>query len=367
MKCPSFLYSVILLSLLLISCGSTTTTPPSTAPTGTQTTITASSAIGSFQEYSLPQANSGMMRPAIDHEGRIWFGEMSLNRLAVFDPHTRTFQQMMPPQGRSGIMGVEVAPDDTIWFAEQYANYIGHYFPTTGKYQVYSLPTLMIPDPNNAGKTLSLPSAPNDLMLDTHGNVWFTELNADSLGKLDTGTGQVQQYPLSTRRSVQVLDPYGITVDPQGIIWFTEASNNHLGRLDPTNGNIRSFTPPDLQARTTLMEIASDPRGIIWATSFTSGLLLSFDPHSSIFTPYYTSPVGNGTGGLYGLAIASSSEVWVTLTEVNTIARLDVMTHHFVFYQVPTKGSLPLGVVMGAHHTLWFTEAGSDKIGMLRP
>ncbi len=26
-----------------------------------------------------------------------------------------------------------------------------------------------------------------------------------------------------------------------------------------------------------------------------------------------------------------------------------------------------LGVVMGAHNTLWFTEAGSDKIGMLRP
>jgi len=45
-----------------------------------------------------------MMRPAIDHEGRIWFGEMGLNHLAVFDPRTRTFRQVTPPQGRSGIM-----------------------------------------------------------------------------------------------------------------------------------------------------------------------------------------------------------------------------------------------------------------------
>jgi virginiamycin B lyase len=364
MKRLSLFCSLILLTLFLVSCSGTTTTLPSSVPTGTPT---ANMAIGSFQEYPLPQVNSGMMRPAIDREGRIWFGEMSLNRLAVFDPRTRTFQQMTPPRGRSGIMGVEVASDDTIWFAEQYANYIGHYLPSTGQYHIYSLPTLTIPDPSNAGKTLSLPSAPNDLALDSQGDVWFTELNADALGKLDMHTGQVQQYPVSTRRSVQMLDPYGITVDPQGIVWFTEASNNRLGRLDPASGDMRSFTMPGLEARVTLMEIASDPRGIIWATSFTSGLLLSFDPHTSIFTPYYTSPAGNDTGGLYGLAIASSSEVWVTLTEENTIARLDVMTHHFVFYQVPTKGSLPLGVVMGAHHTLWFTEAGSDKIGMLRP
>jgi len=308
-----------------------------------------------------------MMRPAIDHEGRIWFGEMSLNRLAVFDPRTQSFQQMTPPRGRSGIMGVEVALDDTVWFAEQYANYLGHYFPATGKYQIYSLPILKIPDPSNAGKTLTLPSAPNDLALDSQGNVWFTELNADALGKLDMRTGQVQQFPLSSRRSVQTLDPYGITVDPQGMVWFTEASNNRLGRLDPATGNVHSFTMPGLEARVTLMEIASDPRGIIWATSFTSGLLLSFDPHTGTFTPYYALSGGNGTGGLYGLAIASSSEVWVTLTEENRIARLEVAAHHFAFYQIPTKGSLPLGVVMGAHHTLWFTEAGSDKIGMLRP
>src|SRR5437016_5850620 len=183
MKCLSFLCCLTLLTMFLVACSSTSATSSSTAPASTKvvTTQIAKTAIGSFREYPLPQANSGMMRPAIDREGRIWFGEMSLNRLAVFDPRTRTFQQMTPPQGRSGIMGVEVAPDDTIWFAEQYANYIGHHLPTTGQYHIYFLPALTIPDPSNAGKTLSLPSAPNDLALDSQGNVWFTELNADAL------------------------------------------------------------------------------------------------------------------------------------------------------------------------------------------
>src|SRR5260370_35992776 len=103
---------------------------------------------------------------------------------------------MAPAHGRYGMMGMQVAPDDTIWFAEQYANYIGPYFPATGHFQIYPLPRLTIPDPGNPSKTLSLPSAPNDLALDTHGAVWFTEFNADSLKRHDPRTGKLRQYPL---------------------------------------------------------------------------------------------------------------------------------------------------------------------------
>ena len=263
-------------------------------------------------------------------------------------------------------MGIAVASDDTIWFAEQYANYIGHYFPSSGHYRIYPLPTLTIPDPGNAGKMLSLPSAPNDLALDTHGGVWFTELNADSLGRLDTATGNIRQYPLSTKKSIQTLNPYGITVDQQGIVWFTESSNNHLGRLDPATGKISLFTMPGLGANTTLMEIASDAHGTIWATTFSAGLLLSFNPQTSTFTPYYAPSTGNSTGGLYGLTVTARGQVWVTVSAENVIARLDAVGDHFIYYPIPTKDSVPLGVVMGANNTMWFTEAGSDKIGMLK-
>src|SRR5262249_41528140 len=103
-----------------------------------------------FREYSLPHKGSEVMRPAIDHQGRIWFGAMGENALVVFDPRTRAFEYLVPPRGHHGIMGVQVAPDDTIWFAEQYANYIGHYFPATGRYQLFPLPWITVPDPGQA-------------------------------------------------------------------------------------------------------------------------------------------------------------------------------------------------------------------------
>jgi streptogramin lyase len=319
-------------------------------------------ATGAFREYPLPQANSQVMRLAVDHEGRIWLGEMGRNALAVFDPRTRAYREITPPHGRSGIMGIQVAADDTIWFAEQYANYIGHYFPTTGTFHLYPLPSVTTPDPGNAGKTLTLPSAPNDLALDTHGDVWFAEFNADRLGRLDPRTGDMQHYMLASKRTVQQLAPYGVTVDPQGMVWFTEMGGGHIGRLDPATGRIQYFPLPGVHVP--LMEIASDAHGTIWATSFNAGLLLRLDSRTGAVTSYYASFTGADPGGLYGLAVTLSGDVWVTILTENALARLDAATHRFSYYRVPTENSGPLALVAGADQTLWFSE--NEKIGLLR-
>jgi streptogramin lyase len=316
-----------------------------------------------FREYALPLKGNEVMRPAIDHQGRIWFGAMGQNALVVFDPHTQTFKYLTPPRGHHGIMGVQVAPDDTIWFAEQYANYIGHYFPKTGRYQIYPLPWMRVPDPGQSGQKMSLPGAPNEVALDAYGDVWFTEFNADSLGRLDPHTGRMQHYPLSPKPSVQTLYPYGVTIDQQGIVWFTESGSNRLGSLDPKTGALHLFAVPDPNALT--MEIASDVQGSIWVTSFTPGLLFRFEPAVRTFTTYTVSLSANERGTLYGLLATKSGDIWVAVLTENMIAHLDIHTGHFLYFRIPATGSLPLGLVMDANQNLWFT--GLDKIGMLHP
>jgi virginiamycin B lyase len=335
---------------------------PEKAPTRQFIPTSASANEGLFREYAL-RKESEVMRPAIDHLGRIWFGAMGQNALVVFDPHIRTFQYLTPPHGRHGIMGVQVAPDDTIWFAEQYANYIGHYFPSAGRFQIYTLPWITITDPGHVGQKLSLPSAPNELALDAHGEVWFTEFNADRLGRLDPKTGHIQNYPLSSKPSVQTLYPYGVTVDRQGNVWFTESGRNQLGRLEPRTGAIHVFSVPDPQALT--MEIASDELGSLWVTSFTPGLLFRYEPHTETFTTYIVSLTGNERGTLYGLLVPTPDDIWVTILAANMLAHLDVRTGRLLFYHIPTPDSLPLGLAMDANHNLWYT--GLDTIGTLHP
>src|SRR6266568_9066881 len=104
MKRLTYLPILLLIALLIAACGDTFT--PTTSTVGSIDSPTIHSqpkttpsimASGTFKEYSLPLSNSGLMRPAIDHTGRIWFGEMGHNLLAVFDPHTQKFQQITTP------------------------------------------------------------------------------------------------------------------------------------------------------------------------------------------------------------------------------------------------------------------------------
>jgi len=260
-------------------------------------------------------------------------------------------------------MGVLVAPDDTIWFAEQAANYLEHYFPATGRYQMYALPWLIIRDPGHAGQKVSLSSAPNELALDAHGDVWFTEFNADRLGQLDPRSGRMRHYPLSLNMSVQTLYPYGVTVDSLWSIWFTESGSNQFGRLELRTGALQVFALPDPHALT--MEIASDGQGSLWVTSFTPSLLFRFNPSTRAFTTYTVAVSGNERGTLYGLLATKSGDVWVTILAENMIAHLDVATGRFIYYRMPAAGTLPLGLAMDGNQNLWFT--GIDKIGMLHP
>ncbi len=304
------------------------------------------------------------MRPAIDSKGRVWFGEMSHNFLTMFDSRTQTFMEITPPHGAYSVMGVVVASDDTVWFAEQDANYIGHYFPYTKRFQIYSLPTLHISDPNNTKHMLALPSAPNDLAFDRHGNLWFTELNADSIAMLNTHTGAIRQYPLSSAGSIQRLNPYGIIVDAHDMVWFTESTAHAIGRLDASTGKLSIFTLSDASASP--MEIASDAQDNIWATSFNNNQLIRLNPTTGVFTSYNAPSTTQGSGGLYGLAVTQNGEVWVTVPAENALASFDTKTGHFVYSAVPSPNSFPFGLVIDKHNCLWFTEAGSDKIGMLQ-
>jgi virginiamycin B lyase len=365
------LFLFILLVCLLAACGNVSPPASSTGSSSTSSTTQgqpvtpARMAIGRFQEFALPQNNSGLMRPAIDARGRLWFGEMSRNYLGSFDPHSGKFWQQTPPNGKAGIMGIAAAPDNTIWFAEQYANYIGHYDPQSGRYTTYQLPTISAPDPGAAGKTLSLPSAPNDVVLDSRGTLWFTELNANAIGSLNTSTGSIHQYPLTSAKNARSLDPYGIAADPQGNIWFTEASTIHLSRLNTATGQVSYFTPPGVTSP--LMEVASDAHGQIWATTFSSGQLIHFDPAHASFTTYNAPTLNGNAGGLYGLTIASNGDIWVAVAAENILARLDLKAQRFLYYPIPTQGSLPIGLVEGKNGVIWFTESGGNKIGMLQP
>lgn len=61
-----------------------------------------------------------------------------------------------------------------------------------------------------------------------HGGVWFTEILANKLGRIDPGTGEITEFEVPTSDS----NPFGIAAG-RGGIWFAESAGDAIGYLKP--------------------------------------------------------------------------------------------------------------------------------------
>ena len=80
-------------------------------------------------------------------------------------------------------------------------------------------------------------SAPHDIVVDSSGIVWFTEINTNKIGRFDPKTEQFSEFdiPIPSSR------PHGLVSDDNGNIWFTESGASKIGRVDPQTGGIEEY------------------------------------------------------------------------------------------------------------------------------
>src|SRR5215469_13366503 len=119
----------LLLLLALLAACSTSNASGNQQPNASTLPYTVT--VAAIREFPVLTPQSGLMRPAVDSMGNIWFGEMAGNKLGRLNPHTGQVQEWQPPHADYGIMGIVADKQGHVWFAEQNAGYIGEVSPTT--------------------------------------------------------------------------------------------------------------------------------------------------------------------------------------------------------------------------------------------
>ncbi|MCL4531602.1 MAG: NHL repeat-containing protein, partial [Actinobacteria bacterium] len=197
-------------------------------------------------------------------------------------------------------------------------------------------------------------SQPTNLAMDGSGNVWFTELAGNKIGKI-TPNGIIQEFNITTADS----QPWGIAVDATGRVWFTESAGNKIGNL--TGGlfgedNVRTGNS---QPR----GLAVDSAGNVWFAESNANNIGKFTPSTSQFTEY-TIPTPNSQP--WGVALDSAGNVWFTERTANKIGKM-TPGGQFSEFSIPTSASGPTGIVVDASGNVWFAEYDGNKIGMMNP
>ena len=251
-----------------------------------------------------------------------------------------------PPRANYGIMSTTVGAHGDPWFVEQDANEIGRFDPATGSFRLFPL-----------GSVGGRPLGPQDLQFDKSGLLWFTGSAAGCIGQLDPATGRVQTWSVPAPAQGIPAAPYSLAVTPGGQVWFGLLSGGAIGHLDPATGHVTLYHLADPQAQ--IFAMASDARGRIWFTEMVPGKLGMFDPTTNKMAEIPVPAISGHPAALYGLVVAPGGDIWSANSGANALVRYSPASATYTFYQLSTSYGGLYGLALDSSGQLWFTIDGT--------
>jgi len=227
-----------------------------------------------------------------------------------------------------------------------------------------------------------LPSIPLSGVCETHfdqaGRLWIEQYLSSQVAEFDPATNTFTEYNTPMPLSV----PGGMAFGPDGGLWMPEVTGNALLRVDPADGSMREFQLPWANALNTTAlnlplhlgaglanDITAGADGAMWFTLGGLNAIGRFDPATGQFAEY---PVPNEILGqvqsLFGIIKPGpGATVVMDLPQQNAVVTLDVYTHRYTEYSMPTPLSFPVGVWTATDGSIWVTESLGMKIARIDP
>ena len=199
-------------------------------------------------------------------------------------------------------------------------------------------------------------SLPHDPAVAPDRSLWFTEMKANKLGRLDVTSGHFREFP------VRVADsgPHGLTIDPAGNVWFTANQKGYVGKLSPSSGIFTEYPMPDSRAKDPHTPVL-DSHGTLWFTLQESNFVGRLDTTSG---HVQLKELASRDSKPYGIVIGKDANPYVCEFGANRIARVDATSMDIREYVLP-EGSRPRRIALAPSGMLYYTDYARGKLGRL--
>ena len=309
-----------------------------------------------FKEFVIPTLQAvPRMVIASKKDDSIWFTEgggdfygfenmPAQNKIGRLDDTGRMIEYATPTVGSDGSkVGVDSLVMDSkgnVWFTERLTNRIGKLDPK-GTMQEFQIPT-------KNGYALGID-------LDSKGNIWFAERYGNKIGWM-TDKGEITEIELPEKDS----EPRTVFVDSKDRIWYTARVANEIGYYDTASKKIERLQIPTKMAKPTGICQTSD--GAIYFIEMQGNKIAKV-----VNTQIIEYPVPTKFSAPFKCAVDAHDNLWFTQVFGNSIAKFDTKTEQITEYKIPTADSRPGGITVDRKGRVWFTEQTGNKIGMFDP
>ena len=158
--------------------------------------------------------------------------------------------------------------------------------------------------------------------------------------------------PPSTGEGATLPVPYGIDIAPDGGVWFSQLNARRIGRIDPDTGEIRMVETPFSGPR----RMRFDSKGNLWIPGFSSGLIARYNLQTGQFKTWKL-PTG-GVETPYALNVDRRTDtVWICGTASDTLMSFDPATERFTVYPLPTRVTFTREIDFDKNGAIWTSNS----------
>jgi streptogramin lyase len=261
-------------------------------------------------------------------DGSLWITLALGNELARFDPATERFDIVKLAQGYYPHT-LRFDSRGRIWFTLAASNQVGMYDPASGESRVLRLPAASF------GQSLALRAMPLLLWLDRHVDLRSRAAESDGIN-----------MPV----------PYGIDVGPDGAVWFSQLNAHRIGRVDPETFAIEMIDTPFAAPR----RLRFDSKGQLWIPSFSESLIARFDPATREFRTFELPIEPRGSETPYAINVDRRTDtVWICGSNSDTLIRFEPDAERFTVYPLPTRVTYTRELVFDPQGRVWTSNSNA--------
>jgi len=216
---------------------------------------------------------------------------------------------------------------------------------------------------------------PHDVVMDSKGNVWYSDFGQMFLGKMDPKTGKVTQYPIPVTKPGFPLGSLDLEIDRDDNVWLGMMYQASIVRFDQKTETFKAWSIPkewDTEGAQFghLAVNGTHVDGKVWVKNSDGTKIyrldLATDKWEDLGAP--SDPRTKRRIGTYGIhADTATNDAYLLDFAAGNIVKIDAKTKVTTVYLTPSPNSTPRRGRVDAEGRVWFAEYRADRIGMLDP
>ena len=225
-----------------------------------------------------------------------------------------------------------------VWYVDMAALQVGKMDPRTASWTDYPV--------NN------IKFRGHGLTQDSNGDVWVA--GHEAFVRVDSKTGEIHTYPYYSDFKSE-RPPHGNTpaIDSKQNVWTTLMWTNEIAKWDRKTGEVSRFTIPTPHSLD--YGAVMDKNDNFWIAEWTACKIAKFDTNTEKFTEY--TPLSKPCT-MRRLSVDHNGNVWYALDSVGKIGMMDTKTGKMVEYTEPVKFGFPYDIKEDHDYNLWIADSG---------